>query len=130
MARIYRRVILNGLNDLDNHNGVVPHLESDILECGIKRVSGSINANKASGDDGIPDELFQIIKTMMLKCCNQYVSKFGKLRIGHRTGKVQFSFQSQIKAVPKNVSVTAQMCSFCMLVRLCSKSFKLGLSST
>ena len=130
MARIYRRVILNGLNDLDNHNGVVPHLESDILEYEVKRVSGSINTNKASRGDGIPDELFQIIKTMLLKCCSQYASKFGKFRSGHRTGKGQFSFQSQIRAVQKNVPVTAQMCSSCMLVRVCSKSFKLGFSST
>ena len=66
----------------------------------------------------------------MLKCCTQYVSKFGKLSSGHRTWKGQFSFLSQRKTVPKNVKTTRQFCSFCMLVRLCSKSFKLGFSST
>ena len=51
-----------GLNDLDNHDGVITHLEPDILECEVKRVLGSIIMNKASGGDGIPVELFQILK--------------------------------------------------------------------
>ena len=46
---------------------------------------------------------------ILLKCCNQYVSKFGKLSSGHRTGKGQFSFQSQRKAMPKNAQTTAQL---------------------
>ena len=50
-----------GLNDPDNHNGVVTHLEPDILECEVKWASGSITITKASGDDGIPAELFQIL---------------------------------------------------------------------
>ena len=66
---------------------------------------------------------------MLLKCCIQYVSKFGKLSSGHRTGKGQFSFQSQRRAVPKNAQTTIQLHSFCMLKRLCSKFFKLGFSS-
>ena len=64
---------------------------------------------------------------MMLKCCTQYVGKFKKLTSDHRTGKGQFSFQSQRRAMPKNVQTTIQLHSFHMLVRLCSKSFKLGL---
>ena len=52
---------------------------------------------------------------MLLKCCTQYVSKFGKLSSGHRTGKCQFSFQSQRRAVPKNVQIIMQLCSFHML---------------
>ena len=89
------------LHDPDNHNGVIAHLEPDILECEVKWVLGSITMNKASGGDGIPVELFQI-----LKCCTQYTSKFGKLSSGHRTGKGQFSFQSQRKAMPKNAQTT------------------------
>ena len=50
------------LNDPDNHNGVVTHLEPDILECEVKWVLGSITTNKASGGNGIPSELFQILK--------------------------------------------------------------------
>ena len=57
---------------------------------------------------------------MLLKCCTQYVSKFGKLSSGHRTGKGQFSFQSQRKAMPKNVQTTIQLLSFHMLVKLWS----------
>ena len=50
------------LHDPENHNGVITHLEPDILECHIKWALGSITTNKASGDDGIPVELFQILK--------------------------------------------------------------------
>ena len=62
--------------------------------------------NKSSGVDGIPVELFQILKDDVAKCCTQYDSKFGKLSSGHRTGKGQFSSQSQRKAMPKNVQTT------------------------
>ena len=55
------------LNDLDNHYGVVTHLEPDILECEVKWASGSITTNKASGGDGIPAELFQILKGDAMK---------------------------------------------------------------
>ena len=50
------------LRDSDNHDGVIPHLEPDILECEVKWALGSITTNKASGSDGIPVELFQILK--------------------------------------------------------------------
>ena len=90
------------LNDPDNHDGVITDLESDILECEVKWALGSITMNKASGGDGIPVELFQILKDDAVKCCTQDASKFGKLSSGHRTGKCQFSFQSQRKAMPKN----------------------------
>ena len=50
------------LNDPDNHDGVITHLEPDILECKVKWTLGSITTNKASGADGIPSELFQILK--------------------------------------------------------------------
>ena len=66
---------------------------------------------------------------MLLKCFTQCASKFGRLSSGHRTGKGQFSFQSQRRAMPKNVQTTVQLCSFHMLKRLCSKFFKLGFNS-
>ena len=66
---------------------------------------------------------------MLLKCCPQYANKFGKISNGHRTGKGQFSFQSQRKAMPKNVQTTILLCLFHMLVRLCSKSLKIDFSS-
>ena len=77
-----------------NHNGVVTHLEPDILECEIKWALGSITMNKASVGDGTPAELFQILKDDAVKVRTQYASKFGKLSSGHRTRKGQFSFQS------------------------------------
>ena len=55
------------LHDPDNHNGVITHLEPDILECEVKWALGSITTNKASGGDGIPAELFQILKDDALK---------------------------------------------------------------
>ena len=67
---------------------------------------------------------------MLLKCCTQYANKFEKLSSGHRTGKGQFSFQSQRRIMPKNVQTTAQLHSFHMLARLCSKSFKTGFNNT
>ena len=85
------------------------HLEPDILECEVKWALESIPTNKASEGDGIPVELFQILKDDAVKCCTQYASKFGKLSSGHRTGKDQFSFQSQIKAMPKNAQTTTQL---------------------
>ena len=65
---------------------------------------------------------------ILWKCCTQYVSKFGKLSSGHRTGKGQFSLQSQRRAMPKTVRTNRQLCSFHMLVKLCSKSFKMDFS--
>ena len=65
MARIHRRTIQKRSIDLDNHNGVITHLEPDILECEVKRALGSITMNKTSGGDGIPGELFQILKMML-----------------------------------------------------------------
>ena len=62
---------------------------------------------------------FKSWKMMPWKCCTQYASKFGKLNSGHRTGKGQFSCQSQRKAMPKNAQTTAQLHSSHMLVKLC-----------
>ena len=55
------------LHDPDNHDGVITHLEPDILECEVKRALESITTNKASGGDGIPEELFQILKDDAVK---------------------------------------------------------------
>ena len=63
---------------------------------------------------------------MLLKCCTQYASKFGKLSSGLRTGKGQLLFQYQRKATPNNAQTTAQLHSFHVLARLCSNSFRLG----
>ena len=80
------------LHDPDNHDGVITHLEPDILECEVKWALESITMNKASGGDGIPVELFQILKDDAVKVLHSICSKFGKLSSGHRTGNGQFSF--------------------------------------
>ena len=105
------------LHRADNHDGMITHLEPYILECEGKWALESITMNKASGGDGIPVELFQILKVMLWKCCTQYASKFGKLSSGHRTEQGQFSFPSQRKAMPKNAQTTTQMHSSHRLVK-------------
>ena len=87
---------------------MITHLDPGILE-GKVGALGSITTNKASGGNGIPVELFQILKDDAVKVLPQYASKFGKLSSGHWTGKGQFSFQSQRKAMPENVQTTAQL---------------------
>ena len=62
LTRIHRKLYKKDLHDLDNHNGVITHLEPDILECEVRWGLESITMNKASGGDGIPVELFQILK--------------------------------------------------------------------
>ena len=95
---------------------MITHLEPDILECEVKWTLGSITTNKASGDDGIPVELFQILKDDAVKVLHSICSQFGKLSTGHRTGKGH-SFQSQRKAMPKNAQTTTQLYSSHMLVK-------------
>ena len=89
------------LHDPDNHDGVITHLETDILECEVKWALESITTNKASGGDGIPVELFQILKDVAVKVLHSICQQIGKLSSGHRTGKGLFSFQSQRKAVQR-----------------------------
>ena len=89
------------LHDPDSHNGVITHLESDILECEVKWALESINKNKTSGGDGIPVKLFQILKDDAVKVLHSICQQICKLSSGHRTGKGQFSFQFQRKAMPK-----------------------------
>ena len=77
-------------HDPDNHNGVITHLEPDILECKVKRTLGSIAMNKASGGDGIPVELFHILRGYAVKVLHSIHQQIGKLSSGHRTQKVSF----------------------------------------
>ena len=88
----YTELYKKDLHYPDNHDGVITHLKPDILECKVKWALGSITANKASGGDGIPVELFQILKDDAIKVLHSICQKFGKLSSGHRTGKGQFSF--------------------------------------
>ena len=97
------------LHDLDNNDGVITHLEPDIQECKVKWALESITTNRASGGDGIPVELFQILKDDAVKVLHSICQQIWKLSSGHRTGKGQFSFQSQRKAMPKNAQTITQL---------------------
>ena len=78
MARINRRIIQKNLHDPDNHDGVITHLEPDILECKVKWVLGNFTTNKARGDDGIPVELFQILKDDTVKVLHSICQQIWK----------------------------------------------------
>ena len=78
MARIHRRTIQKYLHDPGNHSGIIPLLEADILECEIQWALGSITTNKANGGDGIPAELFQILKDDTVKVLDSRSQKIQK----------------------------------------------------
>ena len=73
---------------------MVTHLEPDILEREVEWALGSITTNRASGSDGIPAELLQVLKDDAVKVLYSICQQFGKVSSGHRTGKGQFSSQS------------------------------------
>ena len=105
------------LHDPHNHDGVISNLEPDILECEVKWALESITMDKASGGDGIPVELFQILKDDAVKVLHSICQQIRKTLQWPQTGKGQFSFQSQRKAMPKNAQTTAQLHSSHMLVK-------------
>ena len=117
-----------GLNDQDNHDGVVTHLEPDILECEVKWALGSITANKASGGDVIPAELFQILKDDAVQVLHSICQQIWKTQLWPQGWKSSVFIPIPKKSNAKECSIV-QLCSFHMLVKLCSKSFKLGFSS-
>ena len=112
MARIHRKTAQKVLNDLDNPDGVITQLEPDILECEVNWALGNISMNKASGGDGIPAELFQIQKDNAVKVLHSICQQIWKTQQYHRTGKGQFSFQSQRKAMPKKMFKLLHNCTY------------------
>ena len=117
MARIHRRTVKKDLHGPDNQDGIITHLEPDILECEVKWALGRITANKVSGCDGIPIELFQILKDDAVKVLHSTCQQIWKTQQWPWDWKGQFSFQSERKAVPKNAQTTAQFYSSYMLVK-------------
>ena len=105
------------LHDPDNHDGVITDLEPDILECEVKWALESITTNKASGGNGMPAELLQTLKDDPVKVLHSICQKTRKFSSGHRTTKVQFSFQSQRNAIPENVQTTTQLYLFQILAK-------------
>ena len=111
------------LHDPHNHDGVITHLETHILECEVKWALESITTNKASGVDGIPVELFQILKDDAVKVLHSICQQIWKTQQWPQDGKRSVFIPIQRKAMPKNVQTSIQLCSFHILARLCSKSF-------
>ena len=95
MARIHRRTVQKELHDPDNHDGVITHLEPDILECEIKWALGSIITNKVSGGDGIPVELFQILDDDTVKVLHSRNREIWNSAVA--TGLEKVSFHSNSK---------------------------------
>ena len=126
MARIYRRNVQKSFfNDPDNHDGVVTHQEQDILQCEVKWALGNIATNKASRGDGIPAELFQILKDDAVKV----------LQIWNTQQWPQDWKGSVFIPIPKKGNAK-EWSNYCQLLishvssRLCTKSFKPGFKST
>ena len=113
----YTELYKKDLHDQDNHDGVITDLEPDILECEVKWALESITTNKASGGDGIPVELFQILKDDAVKVLHLICQQIWKTQQWPQEWKSQFSFQSQRKAMPKNAQATTQLHSSHMLVK-------------
>ena len=105
------------LHEPDNHDDVITNLEPDILECEVLWALGSITMNKASRDDGIPVELFQILKDDAVKVLYSICQQIWKTQQWPQDLKSQFSLQSLRKAMPKNVQTTAQLHSSHTLVK-------------
>ena len=104
--RIHRRTVQKDLHDPGNHDGVITHLEPDILECEVKSALGSITTNKASGGDGI--ELFQILTDDAVNVLHSVCQQIWKTQQWPSTVTGQLLLQSQRRAMPKNVQATVQ----------------------
>ena len=105
------------LHDQDNHYGVITHLEPDILEGEVKWALGSIIMNKASGGDGIPAELFQILKDEAVKVLHWIYQQIWKTQQWPQDWKRSVFIQSQRKAMPENAQTTTQLDSSHMLAK-------------
>ena len=94
------------LHNPDNHNGVITHLEPDILECEVKWALGNITMNTASPGDGVSAELFQVLKEDSVKVMHSIFHRIWETQQWPQDWKGKFSFQSQRKAMPKNIQTT------------------------
>ena len=97
------------LHNPDNHEGLITHLEPDILECKGKWALESIIRNKRSGSDGIPVELFQVLEDDAVKVLHSICQQIWKTQQWPQDWKRSLVFQSQRKAMPKNAQTTAQL---------------------
>ena len=120
MARIHRRTVQKNLHYTDNHNGVITHLEPDILECEAKWSLESIIMDKASGCDGIPVELFQIMKDDAVKVLHSICQKIWKTQQWPQDWRRSVFIPVSKKGNPKD-------CSDYCTIALISHTSKIGL---
>ena len=113
------------LHDPDNHDGVINHLEPDILECEVKWALGSITTNKTSRSDGIPVELFQILTDDAVKVLQSICQQIWKTQQWPQDWKM-----SVFIPFPQNIKITAQLHSSHTVTKQCSKFSKLDFNST
>ena len=119
-----------GLNDPDNHNGVVTHLQPDILQCKVKWALGSIITNKASGGDGIPVELFQILKDDAVKVLPSICQQIWKTQQWPQDWKSSVFIPIPKKGNAKECSNYHTIALISHASKIISKSFKPGFNST
>ena len=117
------------LNIPDNLDSVIIHLEPNILECEVKWDLGSITMNKASGGNGIPAEQFNLLKDDSVEVWHLIYQQIWKIQQWPQDWKRPVFIPIPKKGNGQNVETTAQLHSFCMLVRLYTNSFKQELSS-
>ena len=112
-----KEVYKKDLHNPDNHDGVITHLEPDILECEVKWALGSTTTNKASGSDQIPAELFQILKNDAVKVLHSKCQQILKTQQWSQDWKRPVFIQTQRRALPKYIQTTTQLYLFYMLAR-------------
>ena len=113
---MHRRTIKKkNLNDLDNHNDVITHWEPDILECEVKGAFRSITMNKASGGEGVPAELFQILKDDAVKVLHSIYQQIWKPQQWPQDWKMSVFNPNPKKDNAKDVQTTVPLFSFHML---------------
>ena len=126
----FRRTVQKDLHDPDNHDDVITDLEPDMLECEVKWALGSITTDKASGGDGVPVELFQILKGDTVKVLHSICQQIWKIQQWPQDWK-----RSVFIPIPKkdNAKESSNYCTIVLISHAskeCSKSFKLGFNST
>ena len=117
MARIHRRTVQKRSSYPDNHDGVITHLEPDILECEVKWALESITTNKASGGDEIPVELFQILKDDAVKVLHSICQQVWKTQQWPQDWKRSVFIPVPKKGNAKECQTTAQLHASHMLVK-------------
>ena len=117
MVRIHKRTVQKDLHNPGNYDGMIIHLEPDILECEVKWALGSIPMNKPSEGDGIPVKLFQIIKDDAVKVLYSICQQIWKTQQWPQDWERSVFIPISRKAMPKNAQTTAQLHSFHTLVK-------------